>query len=167
MPNERELEADEITTYLKNLFASVGEDIRTHWTEYEKEENGVKGKEYTIYEDEQMQLQTTPAIEIVSKGSTDQIFSIGTQEEKFDYEIYISVANNHPEQAKKYLKAVAKPIFNLLNSYAHRSFTVPGKNFCVYYSEASNIEWNLRRGKGHLAARIVWFCKLLKIGYKN
>lgn len=166
MSNNRELNGDEITKYLSDLFNSVGEDIRTNWTVYEPGEGG-KGKHLTIYEDEQKQLQTTPSIEIIAKANTNEIFSIGTQEERFEYDIYVSVANNHPIEAKKYLKAVTKPIFNLLNNYNKRSFQVPGHNFCVYYSEASSIEWNLRRGNGHLAARIIWFCKLLKIGYTN
>lgn len=164
MPSERDIYDDEITKYLAILFDSVSEDMRVRWTAFETSpDSGGKGKAYTVYMDEQAQLQTTPSIEIVSKGTTNDIFSIGTQEQRFDYDIYVSVANNHPEQAKMYLKAITYPVFDLLNDFNRRAFTVPGRNFCVYYSEATSIDWNLRRGKGHLAARIVWYCKLLKI----
>jgi hypothetical protein len=162
MSYQREMTADALVIYLTDLFNSISEDVRVNWTEYEKQFGDLKGKEYRVYKDLQEQLPYTPAIEIVEKGSTNSIFSIGTQEEQFKFEIIITTNNNSPEWSSVYNKVIGHLIFDLLNDFNRRSFKVPKTNYCVYYSEATSIDYGYRRGKGLRACRIDWMCKLLK-----
>ncbi len=136
--------------------------MRGRWADFDKESDDDKGVRYKVHRDLQDQLPYTPAIEIVEKGTTTNIYSIGTQEDQFEYDIIVTVNNNHPEHSKRYMHIVAKSIMDLLNDFDRRNFEVPGHDFCVYYSEASRVDYGFRRGKGLKSARITWMAKLLK-----
>lgn len=160
MGYQREIINDAITTHLVNLF-EYNEDIRVRWKEHEADSTG-QGKVFKVYRDMQDQLLYTPAIEIVSQGRETEIFSIGTQEDHFNYDILCTVNNNHPEFSAEYMRIFANSIQDILNDFSSRNFIVPGYSFCVYYSEARDMEYGYRRGKGLRSARISWMAKLLK-----
>ena len=159
----REIFEDEITTHLKLLLTEKLDLVRSRWVIYEEDKDQVgTGAVVEVYEDLQPLLQYTPSVEIVEiEGDQTQI-AIGSQHEEFKYELLVSIGSVHPEHAKKYLKRIAHSVTEILNTYEYRAFLVPGTNFRVYDSYASNIEWGYRRGKGLLSAKIPWTAKLFK-----
>lgn len=161
MPVQRALVNDEITNYLVSFLETNVDVLRINWKDYNPGDDQ-KGKLYKVFKDLQNQLDYTPAIEIISKGRTTNIFSIGTQEDQYEYDIIISLTQAHKTESIVWLRIMANLIQELFNAFENRSFQVPHQNFCVYYSEATSIEYGFRRGFGLLAARIPWSCKLLK-----
>jgi len=162
MGQVKQIDSDAITTYLVNLINQNNDTLRGRWVDYDQEPGDPKGARYRVYRDLQDQLPYIPAIEVVEKGTTTNIYSIGTQEDQFEYDIIVTVNNNHAEHSKSYLRIMAKAIMDLLNAFENRKFEVPGHDFCAYYSEASRVEYGFRRGKGLKSARISWMAKLLK-----
>lgn len=163
MSIQRVIVNDAITQYLVDLFNSVSEEMRPLWAEFDKGDDG-KGKEIKVYRDLQEQLPYVPSIEIVAKGKDNEIFAIATQHDTFNYNIIISSSNNSPEYSSTYNRIIATAYFDLLNDLNRRAFTVPKYNFCVYYSEARNLDYGFRRGKGLRASQFTWTAKLLKPG---
>lgn len=160
---QREILDDRITEYLKDRIAEIIAEARPLWASYQPADGSTDmGKDVIVYTDLQDQLTYSPAVEIVFRNKTTNIFSIGTQEDLYEYDIICSVTNNHPNESIRYVSILANAIQVALNDFNHRAFTVPSYNFCVYYSEASNTETGYRRGKGLRSNRIPWSCKLLK-----
>jgi hypothetical protein len=164
----REITDDPITEYLKKLFEENMDSLSTRWFEFERpdvllEHDAGKGRPAKVQIDLQEQLTYTPSIEIVFKNSENNIYSIGTQEQHFFYDIICTTNNNHPEFSSQYIRVFSNSIFNLLNDFEHRAFSLlPKYNFQIYYSEAARIDYGYRRGKGLRSGRIEWMCKLLK-----
>lgn len=159
---------DAITDYLNTLISNQLEEMRILWKDYEQPNvpDG-KGRLPQVFIDLQEQLIYLPAIEILAEDVENSIFSIGTQEEKGNYSIITTIANNHPEYSSKYSRIFGTAIFDVLNDFNNRSFKVPGYDFKAYYSEATNIEYGYRRGKGLRSTKTTWFYKLLKPNRTN
>lgn len=158
---------DGITLRLKTLFESNIERLSPIWFEFEpgnanQGHNPSEGKPFAVYTDLQEQLIYTPSIEISERTTKTEIFSIGTQEDRFEYEIICTVDHNHPENSKKYLQVFSKAIMDLLNEFGNRSYVIPGYDFKAYFSEATDIDYGFRRGKGLKSSRINWYTKILK-----
>lgn len=164
MPIQRSISNDAITTHLKNLLEQNVDILRILWKDYNDGGaiNDNKGKAYKVYTALQTQLPYTPAIELIALTKQTNIFSIGTQEDLFPYDIVISIEQAHPENSDRWLKVFAPAVQDLLNAFENRSFQVPGYDFCCYFSEAVDLNYGFRRGAGLLSAKISWSCKLLK-----
>lgn len=162
-----EIVNDGITARLKKLFEDNVEDICVLWKDLQageapKGQDPAKGKIYKVFTDLQEELRYTPAIEINEVTARNSIVAIGTQDDEYAYEIICTVENNHPEYSKKYIQIFGKAIFDLLNAFVNRDFIVPGYDFKVYYSEATDIAFNFRRGRGLKSAKMNWTCKIRK-----
>lgn len=158
---QREIFSNEIIERLITLFELNEEAMRDRWKVYDQESDG-SGKHLRFWGNLQEQLLYTPSVEIVEKNNENTIISIGTQHEVSNFEILTTVTNSHPVESFNYLRVLSHSIFELLNDFNNRSFNVPRTNFCVYYSEASNMDYGFRRGKGLLSCRIQYQTKLLK-----
>jgi hypothetical protein len=167
---QREIFDDAITTYLKQLIETNEESMRTLWLDFEKNNtnspttspDGNKGKSIKVFTSPQKQLNYAPAVELNLLNQDNKIIAIGTQHAQYNYEIYTTVNNNHPELADRYIRIMSSAIQALLNDWERRSFQVPGYNFCTYYSEANNLSYGFRRGDGMISSRMTWMCKLFK-----
>lgn len=154
----------EITDYLVKFFQDRSIAAAKTWVDYQSLPDG-SPREYVVFRALQSVLTETPAIEVVYKRSENAIYSIGTQEEKFIYEILLTSDNAHPEYSNDYNTILGKTMFEQLNDFGNRSFVVPNTDPstpCVYYSEASSIDYQFRRGKALYSCKIDWYCKVLK-----
>lgn len=157
---------NELTDYLAQQLQNISGDVAKNWIDYQKAPDG-SAKEYQIYKSLQSQLPPqTPTIEVVYIRSTNKIFSIGTQEEEFFYEFIVTTSNNHPVFSTELNVLVAKAVFSYLNAFENRAFTVPtvvpNPTACIYFSEASELNLNFRRGKGLISAKLSWTAKMIK-----
>jgi hypothetical protein len=157
----REITQDEITQHLVNLIELNEDAMRIRWQPFDQETDGT-GKHLKIFPNLQEQLIYTPAVEIIERDSRNTIFSVGSQEQLINVSLIITTTNNHPIESRKYCRIISSTIFELLNDFKNRAFKPTGKDFCIYYSEASDIVWGFRRGKGLYSAEIKWMCKLFK-----
>ena len=81
---------DGITQRIKDLLEQNMDKLTPLWVTYEpgpatQGQEPTQGKEFNVYIELQDQLLYTPAIEIVEKDTDTEIFSIGTQEDRFNY----------------------------------------------------------------------------------
>jgi hypothetical protein len=160
----RNVTENNITTYLFNVLDSNVEDICVAWRAYLADTRDAPiGTKYKVYKDLQEQLPYTPAVEIVFRTKTNEIRMVGTQEEVFNYDLIVTVNNQHAEMAAKFLAIVADAIEMFLNDFQRRGFEIPdldGK--CAYFSQAGPTDYGFRRGQGVRSAKIPWLCKLFK-----
>lgn len=164
MSFQRELVEPYITDYLVGLIKSVSIDMAPKWINYSKNDDG-SYKEYAVYSDLQKVLSYDPAVEVVFTNVTANIFSIGTQEYQYHYDIIITSAGNDTEQSPRYNQIIGTTIQDLFNDFSNRSFRIPNQAsaaVCVYYSEASALDFGFRRGKGLYSNKITWMGKVLR-----
>lgn len=167
MGQQPEIITDAVATHLINLIETNIEDLSRIWKNYQPAllANGQEaghGKLPKIYPTKQDQLPYDPAIEIIYDDTENNIFSIGTQEDRHNFTIIVTVTNANPTAGERYLRIMAKAIQDLLNLYDNRSFVVPGYTFSAYYTEATSATFGYKRGRGLRSAQIKWYCKLLK-----
>jgi hypothetical protein len=165
MSHQREIFDDAITTHLENIINANNDAMRILWKEYHPDEtNSEYGKDMVVYRSMQDQLPNpiNPIVEIIQRNRHTEIISIGTQDDTYNYDLLITVTNNHPVFSDQYLRIIGQAMQTLLNDFNNRSFEVPGYNFCTYYSEAGDVDFGFRRGKGLKTARLPWYCKVRK-----
>lgn len=163
MSIQREMLEPYITDYLVALFMGVSIDMAPTWIQYSKNPDG-SYKEYKVYRDMQKVLSYDPAIEVVFQKVENHIYSIGSQENHYIYDIIITSTGNDTEQSPRYNQIIGMQIQDLLNDFSNREFQIPTKppGFCVYYSEATDLDMGFRRGKGLYSNKISWMGKVLR-----
>jgi len=129
MSVDRSIATDAITDHLVTLIENNADALRIRWKDFESIPGEETGKIYRVFRDLQEQMLYIPAVEVVEKATTTTIYGIGTQEDLFEYDILVTVNNNHPELSKSYLRIVGKSIMDLLNAFENRNFKVPKKRF--------------------------------------
>ena len=152
-----------ITDYLKGLFMYYSIEMAPKWINYSKNADG-SYKEYRVYSDLQKVLSYDPAIEIVFTGVENHIYSISTQEQLYKYDVIITSSGNDTEQAPRYNQIIGTTLQDLLNDFQNRAFQIPlmPQGFIAYFSEASDLDFGYRRGKGLFSSKITWKCKVLR-----
>ena len=100
---QREFFNRDIVQHIQEILSSELENLKYRWREYSRDPGSDQPSTVTIYTDIQAQIPVVPAIEIIEGISDATQIAIGSQHEKCNFDLIVTVTNSSPEESKRYL----------------------------------------------------------------